>query len=133
MGKISSKKAKKSLSNKKIAKLQKEIDGLLKEKRSIKFQLEEVLKEYLSLLPNDKEDIKAWYVELPLDSLNDLCNYEAGKEFISNLEKLELRGKLREDREDAIEQIDKIKSQIIVDSIDVLLEKIKLLEKNLNK
>jgi len=120
-------------SNKKIIKLQKEIAELLKEKRSIKFQLEEILKEYLTLLPNDQEDLKTWYTELSINSLSDLCNYEAGKDFISNLEKLDLRGKLREDREEAIDQIEKIKSQIMVDSIDVLLEKIKLLEKNLNK
>jgi hypothetical protein len=133
MGNKSDKKAKSSLSNKKINKLQKEIVELLKEKRSIKFQLEEILKEYLTLMPNDKEDLKTWYTELSLDSLSDLCNYESGKQFISNLEKLELKGKLREDREEAVEQIEKIKSQITINNIDVLLEKIKLLEKGLDK
>jgi hypothetical protein len=133
MGNKSDKKAKSSLSNKKINKLQKEIVELLKEKRSIKFQLEEILQEYLTLMPNDKEDLKDWYTELSLDSLYDLCNYENGKQFISNLEKLELKGKLREDREEAVEQIEKIKSQITINNIDVLLEKIRLLEKGLDK
>jgi hypothetical protein len=128
-----SEKKNKSLSNNKTNKLQKQIIELLKQKRGINLQLEEIIKEYLNLLPSNKEDLSKWYSELPIKSLSDLCEHEDGRDNLTNLEKIEMRSKLRTDREDALEQVETLKSQITISTIDLLLEKIKLVEKELDK
>ena len=127
------KEVKSLLTSKKITKMQMDLVALIREKKGIKDNLENILTEYLKLLPDSAEAASEWYAALPLDSLADLYDYEDGKKLEFNLAKLGRRADLRKEKDEALEKIDDVKSAITINSIDLLLEKIKVFEKKLDK
>jgi hypothetical protein len=82
-------------------------------------------------LPENTEAISDWYSSLPIDSLSDLLDYEGGKKLVFNLQKLNKRADLRKEKEEKLNKIEELKSEITINSIDILLEKIKVFEKKL--
>ena len=125
------KEVKSLLCNKTTNKMQMDLVTLLRQKKGLKDNLEKILTEYLQLLPSSNEEVSAWYQSLPLDSLTDLCDYEEGKKIVFNLDKLHRRADLRKEKDEALEKIEEIRSNITISSIDILLEKIKIFEKKL--
>ncbi|MFA6201547.1 MAG: hypothetical protein WC679_14210 [Bacteroidales bacterium] len=129
--KKSKKEVKSLLTSKKITKMQMELSSLLREKKGLRDDLENILAEFLKLLPENTEAISDWYSSLPIDSLSDLLDYEGGKKLVFNLQKLNERADLRKEKEEKLNKIEELKSEITINSIDILLEKIKVFEKKL--
>ena len=118
--------------NKKISKLNKELTIATQKKKLLREDVDKIIAEFLKSLPTDKQDLSQWLTKLPIDTLSDLYRYEDGEKLLSCLKLLESRSSLRKDKDQKTESVEQIISNIKILNIDIMLEKIKIIENKLD-
>jgi hypothetical protein len=109
---------------------QEEFIEMLKERKGIVERIADINSVLVKIIPRD--NFEEWQHKLPLHTLSELDNYEAGIKGVSNLEALKLKSKFRKDRLDEIEKLNAINSEILINRVDLLLEKIDKFDKDLD-
>jgi len=111
--------------NKKIKQLQDERKILIEDINQLVSSFQDK-----AMVPTD--DMDKWLHQLPLNSLRDLADFELGNKKDYNLFILHMRSQFRKDKDDRIEDLSKLNSEIFIDQVDVLLDKIECIQKNLD-
>lgn len=109
-----------------------ELKKLHKNKNEIENSIKEIIDTFNNKTINEG-DAEHFLDRLPLNSLKEIQEFQAGKKRETNLSVLNLRAQLRKDRTKKVEELRKIEEQISELEKDLLLAKINCVMNNLKE